>query len=80
MRIRVGCRFEYEASADTPALWQVRPRVDGPQMVVSSTWGSTPFAPFHSYVDGFGNLCDRLILPQGQSSLRYDALVEVPAS
>lgn len=30
------------------------------------------------YVDLFGNLCDRFTLPFGYSTVRYDAVVEVP--
>jgi transglutaminase-like putative cysteine protease len=78
LRIRVGCQFDYEATAPTPAIWQVRPRLDGPHTVVASTWGSSPFVPSHAYVDGFGNTCDRLTVPEGETSVRYDALVEVP--
>ncbi len=80
MRIRMGCEFDYAAAGPTPAIWQVRPRLDGPHSVVSSFWGSTPFVPLRSYLDGFGNLCDRLTLPEGHTRVRYDALVEVPAS
>ena len=78
MRIRLGCHFEYEAAGPTPAIWQVRPRIDGPHSVVSSCWASTPFVPLRSYLDGFGNVCDRLTLPEGRTGVRYDALVEVP--
>jgi len=30
------------------------------------------------YIDSYGNECDRLVLPAGTSTLRYDATVEVP--
>lgn len=80
MRIRVGCEFDYAAAGPTPAVWQVRPRLDGPHSVVSSVWGSDPFVPVRSYLDRFGNVCDRLTLPEGRTRVRYDALVEVPAS
>jgi transglutaminase-like putative cysteine protease len=80
MRIRVGCQFDHEASAATPSIWQVRPRLDGPHQVVASSWTRSPFVPSRSYVDGFGNVCDRLTLPEGRSRVRYDALVEVPAT
>ncbi|MFP5318692.1 MAG: transglutaminase-like domain-containing protein [Acidimicrobiia bacterium] len=78
MRVRVGCQFEYEAPGPTPAVWQVRARLDGAHQVITSTWTSVPFVPMRSYLDGFGNVCDRMTLPEGASSVRYDALVEVP--
>lgn len=78
MRLRVGCQFDYVATAPTPAIWQVRARLDGDHAVVASTWASTPFVPSHSYIDVYGNVCDRLTLPEGETSVRYDALVEAP--
>jgi transglutaminase-like putative cysteine protease len=80
LRIRVGCQFDYEMSGPTPSVWQVRPRLDGPHVVVSSSWSVSPFVPSHSYFDGFENICDRLTLPEGEATVRYDALVEVPAT
>ncbi|HEX2064150.1 MAG TPA: transglutaminase family protein [Acidimicrobiales bacterium] len=80
MRIRIGCRFDYEATGPTPAVWQVRPRIDGPHDVVASRWYTSPFVPARSYMDSFGNVCDRLTLPEGRSVVTYDALVEVPAT
>ena len=78
MRIRVGCEFQYEAAGPAPAVWQVRPRPDGAHRVVTETWESP--VPSRSFLDGFGNLCDRLTLPEGPSTLRYDAVVEVPGT
>ena len=80
VRVRVGCHFEYEAPGPTPAVWQVRARPDGAHQVVTSTWTCQPFVPMRSYLDGFGNVCDRMLLPEGFSSVRYDALVEVPGA
>lgn len=78
MRIRVGCEFVHTAAGPTPTIWQVRPRPDGPAVVTSSVWESSPELPSTSYVDAFGNLCDRLVLPEGRSVVRFDAVAEVP--
>jgi transglutaminase-like putative cysteine protease len=75
--VRVGCQFEYVALENTPSLWQVRPRPDGEHQIVTERW--EPPAPARSYLDAYGNACDRLTLPRGRSVLRYDATVEVPA-
>jgi transglutaminase-like putative cysteine protease len=76
--VRVGCQFEYVALESTPSLWQVRPRPDGEHRVVTESW--EPPAPARSYLDAYGNACDRLTLPPGRSVLRYDATVEVASS
>jgi len=75
--VRVGCRLEYEAAASCPSLWQVRSRPDGDHGIVTERWD--PPAPARTYLDAFGNVCDRLTLPAGRSTLRYDATVEVPS-
>jgi len=75
--VKIGCHFEHRAVEATPSLWQVRPRTDGPHRIVSETW--VPPAPASAYVDSYGNVCDRLTLPSGLSTLRYDAVAEVPS-
>ncbi len=78
MKIRVGCEFRYEVSGPTPAVWQVRVRPDGPTPLWSN-WDTSPRAASNAHLDGFANLCDRLVLPTGETELRYDAVVEVAA-
>jgi transglutaminase-like putative cysteine protease len=78
MLVRIGCEFEYDTVETTPSLWQVRPRSNQDQRIISEVW--EPPAPVRSYVDAYGNACDRITLPSGHSVLRYDATVEVPPS
>jgi transglutaminase-like putative cysteine protease len=74
--IRIGCQFDYTCEDETPSLWQVRPRHDARHRIVDETWA--PPAPAHTYLDAYGNPCDRLTMPAGSAVLRYDAHVEVP--
>lgn len=76
MLLRIGCRVDYAVAEGAPSLWQVRPRPDGPHRVVTESW--EPPGPARSYLDAYGNVCDRITLPQGASTLRYDATVDVP--
>jgi transglutaminase-like putative cysteine protease len=78
MLVRIGCQFEYESPASTPSLWQVRPRPDDAYPVISASWD--PPAESRIYIDAYGNSCDRLTLPQGQSVLRFDATVETSSA
>ncbi len=78
MRVRVGCEFQYEASVPIPAVVQVQPRTDGPHRLIHESWETTPEIAARDYRDLYGNLCRRLIIPAGNMTLRYDALVEVP--
>ncbi len=79
MHVRVGCEFRYRAPAPTPTIWQVRPRPEGPHWLLSHSWVTTPALPVSTYLDAYGNVCDRLSLVEGENLLRYDAMVDVPA-
>jgi transglutaminase-like putative cysteine protease len=77
-RLRVGCEFAYEAAIRTPTVFQVQPH-DAPRVqLTSEAWSSDPHMDQHGYTDLYGNLCMRVILPAGPSTLNYEALVEVP--
>ena len=79
MHVRVGCEFRYRAPGPTPTVWQIRPRPEGPHWLVSHSWHTTPPLPVSTYLDAYGNTCDRLSLVEGENVLRYDATVEVPS-
>jgi transglutaminase-like putative cysteine protease len=76
IRIRAGCGFVFESDQEIPAVFVVRPDGNGPHGMLSETWETTPQLVWHDYLDGYGNLCRRMTLPAGPSSLRYDTLVE----
>ena len=80
VRVRVGCEFRWQAPTPTPTVWQVRPRPDGSHWLLSHSWSTTPAVPVSSYLDAYGNLCDRLSLAEGENVLRYDATAEVPGA
>ena len=77
-RVLVGCDFDYEAAVPTPAIFQVQPTRSPPFSVQSEAWSSTPRMPLRHYVDLYGNPCTRVVLPEGRSSFRYEAEVDVP--
>ncbi|MDY7100822.1 MAG: transglutaminase family protein [Actinomycetota bacterium] len=78
MLIHVGCEFVQVTSGPTHAVLQVEPRADAPLHVVEAMWDErTPIAS-SVYTDGFGNSCRRITLPEGRSTIRYDARVETP--
>lgn len=77
-RVRVGCEFRYTAEVDTPAVFQIEPTGEAPTTVLSQGWDIAPATARHGYTDLYGNGCQRLDLPAGESTLRYDAVVAVP--
>jgi transglutaminase-like putative cysteine protease len=77
-RVQVGCEFRYLAEVDTAAVFQVQPYGSGRTTVQRQSWRTDPPIDRHRYTDLYGNDCQRLTLPVGATTLRYDALVTVP--
>ena len=77
-QVRVGCEFRYTAEVETAAVFQVQPSGAAPATVLRQGWETLPATDRHGYTDLYGNDCQRLSLPVGDTTLRYDALVTVP--
>ena len=78
LRVRVGCAFEYEAAAATPAVFLVRPRPLGRETAITREhWETRPPLAFHDFFDLYGNQGRRLTIPPGRFAMRYDADVAV---
>jgi transglutaminase-like putative cysteine protease len=77
MRVRVGCEFTYETQAPVPMLMLVRARPDAEHQTVYESKWTEPRLDLREYQDSFENPCWRLVLPIGQSVVRYDAIVDV---
>ncbi len=60
------------------ATVQVRPRSDARHQLVTESWSTRPPVPIDEYADYYGNPVKRLVMPQGELNLRYDAVVAVP--
>ena len=77
MRIRIGCRFAYDATSSTPAVVLAEPHGELHEDVLEERWAGEPELHSSTYVDLYGNRCRRLELPEGVSTVSYDGLVEI---
>jgi transglutaminase-like putative cysteine protease len=77
-QVRVGCEFRYAAEVETAAIFQVQPSGAARSMVLRQGWEIVPTVDRHGYTDLYGNECQRLNLPVGNTTLRYEAVVTVP--
>jgi transglutaminase-like putative cysteine protease len=77
-QVLVGCEFVYQASRDTPAVFQVQPLADQKPVLADERWTTDPERPTRIYHDLYGNACLRVMLPAGRSVLTYDAVATVP--
>jgi transglutaminase-like putative cysteine protease len=77
VRVRVGCQFDFDSDGTVPTVILVQPRPDGAHRVVREVRMIAPDVPVREYHDLFGNVCWRLVMPAGPTTVRYDALVDV---
>jgi transglutaminase-like putative cysteine protease len=76
MRLNAGCKISFEASAPTPAIFMLRPRSGYGQWVTREEYLLQPSLPVTEYTDGYGNLCQRLVVAPGSFIVESSACVE----
>lgn len=80
MRLKAGCEMVLRASVPVPLIAMLRPRSGDAQWIASERYELDPHVKAIEYVDGFGNLCQRMIAPATRFRIRTEALVEVDDS
>jgi len=76
MRLKAECSLSFEAKDPTPAIFMLRPRSGEGQWITREEYLLRPNVPVVEYTDGFGNLCQRLVVPVGKFDLHTAAWVE----
>jgi transglutaminase-like putative cysteine protease len=78
VKIRAGYRIAFECEqTDTLLLmlttrWELRDDVLTPE-----TLNTEPFRPIRQYTDVFGNMCSRVVIPQGRTTFSADFMIQV---
>ena len=72
--LTVGCTFGLQTPQPVSAVLQVAPSGGGLELL-DERWGTA--ADHHGYVDLYGNRCERLVIPPGDSRIVYEADVIV---
>ena len=73
MWLRTGCEISFEVSIPTPFILMLRPRSGLNQWVARELYSLKPSVPVLEYSDNYGNLCQRLVAPIGEFSIRTSA-------
>ncbi len=79
MKLDVGCTIELSALWPTPAVLMLRPRSGESQWVLSERYTFEPEVPMSEYTDGYGNLCQRVVVPvsaSGPVTVQVEATVD----
>jgi transglutaminase-like putative cysteine protease len=76
MRLKATCDMQLHAGEDCPTVGMLRPSSGVAQWLASESYYFDP--PVHSteYIDAFGNLCQRFVVPQGSMRIRVDVVVD----
>ncbi len=76
MELSAGCHLSFEAIAPSPLILMLRPRSGMGQRVIQEDCRFEPTVPVVEYIDSYGNLCQRLIVPSGVFQVDTTAIVE----
>ena len=77
MRLIATNEIVVSCEQDCPVVAMLRPRSGPEQWVVAERYRLTPWLPATEFVDHFGNLSQRFVFPQGETTLRVESEVEV---
>ena len=76
MLIRVGFELVYEFAQKTPLVLMLNVHPSRARdLVQPDHLRVSPMLPVARYLDGFGNICSRLVAPPGEVAIRTDAIV-----
>lgn len=73
--LRATCQLDYHFSQPTPVIFLLRPQPELAQEIIQESLQFTPPIPVTAYTDGFGNLCDRVVLPAGDCQVKFSVTV-----
>ena len=73
MWLRTGCDITFNVRIPTAFTLMLRPRSGVRQWVAKESYTLKPSVTVVEYVDGYGNLCQRLIAPVGEFFIRTSA-------
>ncbi len=77
MQLTATCKLTLAAAADCSLVAMLRPRSGPAQWVIHDSFALEPWAPMVEYVDVYGNLCQRLVVPRGSTRITVGMTLEV---
>lgn len=76
MRLQARCEMTVNVAADCPTVAMLRPRSGDAQWMVSERYELLPWVRTTEYVDSYGNLCQRLVIPKGELRIETEMVME----
>jgi transglutaminase-like putative cysteine protease len=75
MWVRTQCTLDFDIGVPTPFVLMLRPRSGAQQWIAREEYRLEPSVPVFEYTDNYGNLCQRLVAPQGPFRIATSAEV-----
>ncbi len=79
-KIVVSCDLSFDIFVSTPFIFMLRPQSGVHQWVCWDRYELDPVVDMVEFTDDYGNLCQRLLAPEGKFSLSVGAELIVPGS
>jgi len=76
MWLRASCFLAFKIPVPTPFLLMLRPRSGWQQWIAREEYVLSPSVPAVEFTDMYGNLCQRLVAPAGDFSVRTSVDIE----
>lgn len=79
MLLEASCSFEMHAAEPVTSIFMLRPKSGAAQFVLQDAFETFPQVPMSEYVDLYGNLCQRLVVPAGNFRMESKVKAECAA-
>lgn len=76
MQLNVGCELSFEVQTATPLVLMLRPRSGAGQWIIREEYQISPTVNVTEFTDMYGNLCQRVVAPEGPFSIHFSATVQ----
>ena len=76
MQLDAGCELLFDAQGPTPLILMLRPRSGAGQWIIREEYRITPTVNVTEFTDMYGNLCQRVVAPEGPFSIHFSATVQ----
>jgi transglutaminase-like putative cysteine protease len=80
MRLNASCEIDFDADHSVAAILMLRPRSGWGQWVSREEYDFRPRLSVTEYTDIFGNLCQRVVIPSGRTTVLARCTVDAPNS
>lgn len=77
MRLEAICEVTVSVAEACPTVAMLRPASGAAQWLVSESYWFEPHLRSTEHVDGYGNLCQRFVVPPGRLQIRVDVVMDV---